>query len=300
MKSKIFVTAEAVDYAYVSRSGHIIGNSERPLLSIEGNIDTAEDVVVDFGTIKRELKAFKFFDHMLVINNDVEKAKSLDVGYYDKIITTNYELDLPKDGVYDAGNLPLVKNNISRKRLFKHALDNSPLIKTLCDRYNVIIDLVGFTLPTTLNFFEESNNSVLPIQLSVSYCHILPKSTSRGCQTLHGHGSKIYYNIPATKDCGIQLPDYNYFMDNTISGIVVIGRKYTKTVNNVDSTTYIVESKDRVHPHITVKHILDPKNPFLQLDNPPTQETLCNYLADDCNMDLVYLTEGIGKGVMPV
>src|SRR5574343_1490291 len=57
MKSSIFLSdLTVVDHAYINSQGQVIGGSFNPGFIVSGEVDPVEKVVVDFSTIKKDVK----------------------------------------------------------------------------------------------------------------------------------------------------------------------------------------------------------------------------------------------------
>jgi len=112
MKSSIFLNAVTViDHAYINHDGLIIGGSFLASFLVTGETDPLEKVVVDFSTLKKDIKNLidrhtyynnsNGYDHKLWLLNGYSnyKAKLEDKDDYVKITTSSVELVMPRDAV---------------------------------------------------------------------------------------------------------------------------------------------------------------------------------------------------------
>ena len=71
-----------VDHAYIDDSGNVVGGSFNPTFYVAGNVDPVEQVVVDFSTIKKDIKniidsRLIGFDHKLWVIDGYSNVNTL-------------------------------------------------------------------------------------------------------------------------------------------------------------------------------------------------------------------------------
>lgn len=175
-----------LDHAYINGKGQVIGGSYHVSVDIGGKVDAQEQVVVDFSTIKKDLKAIidakeDGFDHKLwwipgFSNGGIQFLADGSVC----IVTPALELTQPANSVrYFELEMPEgddllthiqaeLKNHIWKKLLAKHP------------GVDITVDVVCTT----------SDFSIHPNKVQFRYVHGLKNSTSWGCQNIsHGHTS---------------------------------------------------------------------------------------------------------------
>ena len=194
MKSSIFLAnLTVVDHAYIDRNGQVLGGSFNPSFLVSGETDNVEKVVVDFSTVKKDLKILidhkvTGIDHKLWITRESsatltprepegETAMVL-------ISTPCLKLDIPGDAVVvlDCG-YSIEAIGVYLGNYLTNALGAKyPSIKVTCLNSTKVHSL----------------NSSLPVS-TFSYVHGLKDSTSWGCQN-NSHGHLSYLQLFPSKE----------------------------------------------------------------------------------------------------
>ena len=197
-ESRIFLDAvSCVDHAYIDSTGAIVGGSYHPNFIVSGKPDPVEKVVVDFSTIKKDIKTAidkhepniytNGFDHKLWIIEGLSNVIRLDFlngGEQVIIETPIVTLRAPTDAVkYISTKHYTVTSFIDTiGQAFQ-----SHILNTLDVKY----PKVGIDVQCNNTAFPH-----LPLQhnpyRTFRYTHGLKDSTSYGCQNVaHGHLSFI-------------------------------------------------------------------------------------------------------------
>lgn len=192
-----------VDHAIIDNEGYLVGGSFNPSFLVEGNIDPVEKVVVDFSTIKKQMKATMDdkqlgFDHKLWI-----------IQHYSKILDIRDEsgqiLSIPQlHQITDWAQRILIKTSHGEYIIPRDAI-KVVLTELNTSEYNIanvglwFDDYYKQQFPqlkiTTINNVE--THALRPVEYFqyFSYAHGLKDSTSWGCQNIaHGHLSYIILN----------------------------------------------------------------------------------------------------------
>lgn len=203
-KSTMFLNQiSVVDHAYIDATGAVIGGSFNPDFIVSGDIDPVEKVVVDFSTIKKDIKAIidakeDGFDHKLWVMNPYSNAAVIDTedGYVE-VLTPKVVIRCPKNAVkvfeayaYTSEEAGFAIGNWVEEKLKQQY----PSIGIEC--YNNIE-------AHTIHFNGGFNDSMKPSFFT--YVHGLKDSTSWGCQNIaHGHLSFIQCFPPSVEGIRVQ------------------------------------------------------------------------------------------------
>lgn len=193
--SSIFLSSvTVVDHAFIDASGIIRGMSYNPTFVVTGTVDQHENVVIDFSSVKKELKALiddrdTGFDHKLWIiaapdgvGSKVYIAPEVDKQYSKPngritVSTAGAQLSVPSDAV----------------RVIELARGQSIVDywnQYLTDGLSKLHPDIDVKVQTNLGMLMTSlTGSVdVPGRFSFNYIHGLRDSTSFGCQNIaHGH-----------------------------------------------------------------------------------------------------------------
>jgi hypothetical protein len=172
-----------VDFAYIDDSGMIRGGSVRPKFIVTGKVDPVENVVVDFSTIKKSLKAAiddkeEGYDHKLWWYAD-HSGGDLTITDGRVVIDTPYvRIEIPRNALTLITPDEGFQEYVTRKA--REAYPN----------VDVSIDT---KMTTTFDLMPQMTSSAHPFR----YVHGLRESTSWGCQNI-GHGHLSYLAADAT------------------------------------------------------------------------------------------------------
>ena len=202
LRSSIFLSDLTVcDHAYINNKGQVIGGSFNPGFIVTGEIDPTEKVVVDFSTIKKDIKHFidrhlhdvekNGFDHKLwFIEGYSEGSLIHNINGTYTINSFPSMITLPTDAIKYIPQVPGYESEYSVNYIGKAfeiyltelLSEKYPLVNITVECFNnVNVHLIDKSLP--YNYF--------------TYSHGLKDSTSYGCQNIaHGHLSFIQHNSP--------------------------------------------------------------------------------------------------------
>lgn len=279
----------AIDFAIITDYGDIEGGSYNASFEVSGKVEEFEQVVIDFGTVKKAIKKIvddnnNGFDHKLWFVDDFSKISRveylLDEG--NMIIELPWQrLELPRNAVkiipVKNGHYSLYEDIIAQQvqeKLqedypnaqisVKCELDCYPLIPTNC---------------TSWKFFR--------------YTHGLKNSSSWGCQNIaHGHLSFIGVHHPFGRDV---------FLDKIINDIDGVNFIWGDNVLDSDkfftTSTYSSDRGTFLHcfKKDKVKHIILPTE--------TTIENIIEFVKLNYGKELkkrgadrLFLSEGLIKG----
>lgn len=174
-----------LDHAFIEKDGSIVGGSYHVDVEVEGIIDEAEQVVVDFSSIKKTLKALiddKVFgyDHKLWVIP----------GYSDYTLKLNEVSEIVETPAMTLGH------SIYSVREFKNAFSGS--LKETIEKelqvhlFNNLRHSVGEFIHSVRVKINEEATGRHPNHVPFRYVHGLKNSSSFGCQSLsHGHLSFV-------------------------------------------------------------------------------------------------------------
>lgn len=212
MNSTMFLNdLSVVDHAYITEHGAVRGGSFNPSFLVSGEIDPVEQVVVDFSTIKKQLKAAiddksVGFDHKLWV---IKGFSSCDI-IVDGVTVSDFEV-LADHSVYGELTPITIKTPTTELTVPKNAIKF--VVPATPNHSAYTIGNVGLWFAEFLNkwfngsveveCFNNINAHTLHPQSTnpigyFTYAHGLKDSTSWGCQNIaHGHLSFIQFDTTA-------------------------------------------------------------------------------------------------------
>lgn len=182
-----------IDCAYIDHEGNVVGGSYQPNFIVSGEMDPVEKVVVDFSTIKKDIKVIiddkeTGWDHKLWIVDGFSKVNLVDTYWSPEenqfrvtIKTPTLELSMPRNAltVIHSGDIDLELAKYVQTELAKKYPNINIGVEATC---TTVADICSF------NNIEVSE---------FRYFHGLKDSTSWGCQNIaHGHLSFIQLDAP--------------------------------------------------------------------------------------------------------
>lgn len=300
-----------VDHAYIDNRGLVIGGSFHPSFLVSGNIDPEEKVVVDFSTIKKQLKKeidddAVGFDHKCWIIEGYSDIVSMAI---DGKEVTFAELNAPDDGngIYWDETINIITSAcsfVAPRSAFKFIQTQhmvNPVYSTehagqFMEEYlNKYFNQYGITVKCKNS--ERVHHYRTGVAMSTfRYTHGLKDSTSWGCQNLaHGHYSFIelnaYFEEEEDQSLTQSIADH---LDNA----VFINRE--NIVNECDKFIEIEYTSERGH---FWAQYCKGANKIIVLDTETTVEYLIEYVATEFKEDLnrlciseLFVSEGLSKG----
>jgi hypothetical protein len=288
MKSTLFLSnLSIVDHAYINSKGQIIGGSYNPSFMVSGTVDVVENVVVDFSTIKHDLKKhidkhiadamLNGFDHKLWIIEGYSECSVQEQEFEDRTIISSdaFYGQFPTDAVKYITNPSNEEfsDAFIGKRIAAH------LTECLAPQYPDVEIVVECINNTDAHLVDDS----LPIAF-FRYSHGLKDSTSYGCQNPgHGHLSFIqHWHEGACLKIAADL--HNAVFINTAN-----------IISDTDESLVISYSTpQRGLSWVSYKKA---KNKIVVLDTETTIEHIAEFVAAKYDIADFYISEGLSKGV---
>lgn len=303
MRSNLFLSnISVVDHAVIDHNGAVIGGSFNPGFLVSGEVIGDEKVVVDFSSIKKQIKTLidqhtsdpytNGFDHKLLVIDGFSDGRSInDIVTHDwtdgshriVINTTAGALSLPVDAVRFV-SAPTSDIDIESDaqdyldffgvRMAEHVQQG---LELLHPDIKIEVKCVNSYDPHVID-------PTLPLEF-FTYSHGLRNSSSSGCQNAcHGHLSFIQADL------------YDGSLLNKIAldldGAVFIYRD--NIIEESDEVIVIGYTTGRGYFECTYTKAL---NKIIVLDTETTVEYLAAYVAATYNITEFYISEGLSKGV---
>ena len=326
-KSTIFNSQlTVVDHAYIDQAGNVVGGSFNPDFIVTGDVDPIENVVVDFSTIKKDIKRIvdaneDGFDHKLWIIKGFSQASY--ETYFDEkenqnrvIVTTPTTLlDMPSNAlkVFAAENHSCEAIGKAIGEWVEHHLKKlypSVTVRCLANLINHL-PAIPFEYPLDADGQPvrtreiDAANSALNFGIFkhraayFTYVHGLKESTSFGCKSLaHGHLSYVTA-FPVTPENAVALNQLLAKIAQDLDGNTFIRRD--NIVFNDENRIIIDYETTRgrfvAQYNLSVKHRI--------LDTETTIEFLADMVRDDYLQEFkdlgikeVFVSEGLTKGAI--
>lgn len=285
--SSIFLSdLTVVDHGYIDNKGRVIGGSFNPGFIITGSIDPIENVVVDFSTIKKDVKGLidrhidniyeNGFDHKIwfIEGYSLGTIGSSDHANRYVIKTPAVELEIPADAIK---YIKQIGHDINYSIEYIGIQLAAYVKKYLSEKY----PLINVNVECFNNINIHTINKEYPYEY-FTYSHGLKDSTSYGCQNnSHGHLSfiqhsdvRVVYTIAAELNNVIFINKDNIvFEDNETLDI-----RYT-TTRGLFFASYNKAL-----------------NKIIVLPNETTIEHLAEYIKHRFGITDFYVSEGLSKG----
>lgn len=286
-----------VDHAYINEFGNVVGGSYNPTFFVAGDIDPVENVVVDFSTIKKDIKKIidchnTGFDHKLWL---IEGYSACDMTINTTLNTVLIEtpttqLMMPQDAV---------------KVVYQHSSEftrghNDDYIgeafaaqvqEVLREQYGPSIRVICFNNTNIHSPVGSPNSAAL-----FTYVHGLKDSTSYGCQNVsHGHLSFIQ-SIPSTLVTSNLISAIAADLDGVIfinKANVISDDGHIITISYETPRGYFEASYEKESYKIIV------------LETETTIEHLVDYIAmryqrdlTNVGVEVLFVSEGLSKGAV--
>ncbi|MDD5150847.1 MAG: hypothetical protein PHC28_10295 [Flavobacterium sp.] len=292
MKSTMFLrNITQIDFGYITNDGFLKGLSFNLSVEVTGSIETHEQVVVDFSTIKKDIKELvdsssKGVDHKLLLPfhaDSVEYIKSKE-GYIG-IITDSIQFEIPLNAITYIEDTSDIQKNL------KSHLEQY-LYRELKELHANLYAIECFL---NVEEFSEIDNVNLG---KFTYNHGLKNSSSWGCQNIgHGHLSWIEYKQ-------IFYDEYSQYVLKTI-------------LNDVDNAIFIFNENILINDdeNIIIKYstirgdffasIKKSKYNIIIMNKETTIENILDYIVETYDLqnklkgiDKIFISEGLSKGAM--
>lgn len=211
----------AIDHAYINQDGKIVGGSYHLSVEVEGKVDPVENVVVDFSSIKKEIKDivddnYNGYDHKLWIIKNFSKAEIINEKH---IRTPALDFDASSFAIRHINNIhPIIDSGNFLKKIMENELS-----EYITDKLSWKHKDIKVTAFLEENFHLEKS---LGASYKFRYTHGLKNSTSWGCQNpCHGHlsflqfksiddDSDVYQDIADELNNSVFIWDKNVYLDS--------------------------------------------------------------------------------------
>ena len=289
MKSSIFLDEiTVIDHAYVSGDQIVRGGSYEFSCIVTGEVSSDEAVVVDFSTIKHDIKHFidahysenytNGLDHKLWLLKDSYKSLNYNSNNSITIETSTFIATLPLDAVkiIEEVNEHTIENIAEYLEMF--------LGERLKEKYPLVDISIKCHLSETPVFYDESITDYIMFR----YVHGLKNSTSYACQSLcHGHLS--YIQSSQLKD-----PQLVAKIKADIDDVIFIMKENILEEDNETMTIGYTTARGKFRC-IYKKRFYK----LIVLETETTIEYLTNYIKDKYGIkETLYVSEGLSKGSM--
>ena len=294
MKSTIFLNdITVIDHAFIDDDGRVIGGSFNASFLVSGEVSDDEKVVVDFSTIKRDIKlsidrhSFDLnnngFDHKLWIIDGYSNIKNIleykqNKDDYIQIETDCMILNMPLNSIkrfnsnkYDSSELGAVLSKFITAQLNKQPC------------YQLINLDIKCYLNTTANHPISDTSNIAYFR----YVHGLRYSTSYGCRNLsHGH---LSYIITDDKDLSSKIAyDLNGVIFINSNNIVEKSNTYIKI-------EYMLNFNEDERTFSATYNLQN--NKIIILNTETTIEFLVKYIKETYQINApIFVSEGLSKG----
>lgn len=268
-----------IDHAYIDDKGRIVGGSYRPKFIVTGKVDPVENVVVDFSTVKKSLKAIiddkeEGYDHKLWWYEGWSKGDITVTAERVTIDTPFVTIEAPR-------------NAVTLTTMYTGFIDYvTEKMRAIYPEVDLKIDC---QMTTTFDVMPQMTTGAYQF----SYVHGLKDSTSWGCQNI-GHGHLSYIAAQTSDNIGTMLAADDLLieiardLDNTV---------FVWDVNFADDTIQYQCSRGAMSMKLKegVKRAV--------LNTETTVEHLVDYVAERYHERLLqagvtelFVSEGLSKG----
>lgn len=290
-----------VDHAFINQEGKVQGGSYNPTFVVSGSVDPVENVVVDFSTVKKDIKKIiddreTGFDHKLWIINSGTDERFSDCFVFEnapgrvKVMSSSVELDVPANAICF---IPLEGRTLEQYW-------SDYMTEKLGAVHPGVNIKVTVKLETTMTGLDNECEDFM-----FTYVHGLRDSTSWGCQNnSHGHLSYMQLLDENMRTHAQKKAEYCNLMRrmcDEFDGSVFI-RRENVTLDTDEVVTCVYTSTDRG----TWRAAYNKRNlKTIVLDTETTIEHLVAHIAQSFKTELTstggrYLavSEGLTKGAL--
>lgn len=285
-----------LDHAYIDDCGVVVGGSFNPDFLVGGDVDPIEQVVVDFSTVKKDLKGI--IDHKEIgFDHKLWFIDGFSQGHYEeytdtegapriRITTQATFLDVPRNALkifeadtYSIEAVGTVLGNFVQEEMRKIY----PTIRVTC------FNNIKAHTPTL------EQDSDVPVSL-FTYSHGLKDSTSWGCNNI-AHGHLSYVSISPVN------PDSEHLQDciaRDLDGIVFINKENVVQQDEDTVTVQYTTGRGMFLARYELKH-----NFIAILETETTIEHLVDYVKEayadhlkHVGAKILFVSEGLSKGAV--
>lgn len=309
----------SIDMGLIDPDGKLTGRSFKPVITVHGNLQGDEQVIEDFSSIKRRIKAaiddkLSGYDHKLIY--DPSQCK-LTPGFYPGTATLTVG-----DGKLQVTGDPRSFRKLAYTSFRSTALTVDQILSRELERFlNVTFPGLRFEVmadvraESLMPYMASSFGVPLTQPIYFSYVHGLPKSTSWGCQFIaHGHLSFIQLLSNSSYYCGADSWQNFDYLDlnhrcykvavdiaSTLDGAYIVNKEYHSPIGQIGEYVRYT-SKDRGTFELQMQA---GSMPIIQLDTETTVENIAQYVATrwkdkllESSITSIYVSEGLQKGAL--
>ncbi len=296
-----------VDHAYIDDQGRVCGGSFNPNFIVSGTPDPTEKVVVDFSTVKKDIKHSIDMHLENVYSNGFDHKLWVIEGFS---LTDKFVAD---------GDVVYIETPVMKLTLPRNAVKFITKIRGLTPSYK--LDYIAYAFASHVYHDLEATYPNIQIEVqcintvdehttfntktrSFNYVHGLKDSTSYGCQNIaHGHRSFIqvdtddavaYYNLMAVADA----------LDNTV---------FVRQENIVEQTGNTVKIEYTTGRGLFMMQLDTNAHKVVVLPTETTVEFLASYIKREFGSKLIgegthgypkstklFVSEGLSKGAIEI
>lgn len=314
-----------VDHAYIETTGTVIGGSWNPSFLVSGKIDPVEKVVVDFSTIKKQVKSYidddnVGFDHKLWVIDGFSGVTKYEVDgkecTFDRLMDPDFicpntpvtittpvnAITAPKNAFKFIKATEGQEYNTETAGLWMAEYLNeifackNPMIDCALAHNNLDQD-IEVVCKNTINVHAYADPTYSPVHY-FTYTHGLKDSTSWGCQNL-GHGHLSFIQIE-TAEPQIQTNNITFKIGEALNNTTFINRENVVMDNDEFVTIEYRSGRGRF---AATYQKSDNLNKLVILDTETTIEFLVDYIKETFADELksisatgIYVSEGLSKG----
>jgi 6-pyruvoyl-tetrahydropterin synthase len=288
-----------IDHAFINDNGNVVGGSYHPNFMIGGEIDEVEQVVVDFSSVKSQIKEAidskeDGFDHKLWIIPSYSRCE-IDTWQEQIIVRTPAcELEMPENAVKVFSNNYVGTFQETAQRAIQHHVWQA--LNELHPRSNISVECQL----TTNAFIKDPQKSFM-----FHYVHGLKNSTSWGCQN-HSHGHLSWIEVehdpffdPNCTDCRRAMQTV-YDIARDLDGAIFIFRE-----NIVEQGDDYIKIQYATERGIWKAKYIISRNKLFIMDRETTIENILDWVVEQHagtlmmgHVKRLYISEGLSKGAV--
>lgn len=283
-----------IDHAVIDKRGLIFGGSYHLNAIVTGEVDEHEQVVVDFSTVKKQIKAIiddneNGFDHKLWIIDDYSIAEIIPMSDgYVFIKTPHFSLRVPSNAIKRFGEETTRESGWLGDRFNIKSRKTAAIQKQLEEELNRLNNTTSIRVEVELTQKVFGSNPVI-----FTYFHGLKNSTSWGCNNIaHGHTSFV----EVEDDQGVRLSEMEKMIAFYLNSAMLVFSENIEAASGIISYT-TPRGKFELSCSDTPKKIIIDKETTIE----NIVEHVCEVLAvplEFAGAYKVFISEGLQKGAV--
>lgn len=272
-----------IDHAFVTEGGLIQGGSYHPHITVTGQVDEHEQVVVDFSKIKKQIKDCidskeNGFDHKLWLIENYSNASVLEQDGVVYVETDKLSLKVPDNAIKKISN---PRGSLNLELVVANQMAQE--LKDYLEKEN------GNSFIVTVQLTRDTFGSK-PIKFT--YWHGLKDSSSWGCNNIaHGHTSFV----EVYDDEGYRQSEMERMIAHYLNGALLVYDQNLKGKNHIAYET--PRGRFELIYNEGVKHIV--------MDKETTIENIVEHINEVFHATLefyrvekIFISEGLQKGAI--